>query len=376
MIPPWTRSTGDPCNRRYAGARCLPSVSQSVAVPSIPCRSEDDCDWRGRDGVIELADGRLVVAIRGTIACIREQALDWVVPREQLARSLNDGIEDPDDHLHPEYASAPTLLPSGILCVAIQGGVAAISTRGHLLGTARVDLVDDAGDSPNFDENGNALLTTIGGELVRWRAPSGALENVRSGLGYDLVCPAVLPDGRLVSSYDAAGLSLLTPRGQTIWGGVLEDADLVPTYSHGGLCLAGSLNEESSVAVTADGVEAWTFSEAAEFASHPSGILIAASNTALTALDGDGKTLWSFRLPSADSLQGDTMNKRRPLGHFVCEDSSVTCATTGSCFAIAPSGNLMWSLDFEEITSVPIPLSTGAIALVADGRLVIATSPT
>jgi hypothetical protein len=336
--------------------------------PSSVLDSDDILRWRGRDGVIELSDGRLVVLIRGNIFCVRSNVLDWVIPRNRLANILNEGIEDPEDRVNPEYASAPTLLPGGELCVIMQGGVAAISVRGDLIGSARVDLVDDTGDSPNFDKNGNALLTTIGGDLLRWSATTAALEEVRSGLGYDLVCPAVLADGRLlVSAYCDAGLCLLDPTGDTIWGGVLENADLVPTFSHRGLCLAGSLNGNTSVAVTADGVVVWTFPEAARFASHPSGLLVAASVSALTAMDDYGKTHWSFRLPDSESL---------PLGHFVCEDSNVVCATRHKCFAVTPPGKLLWSLDFEAITSAPTPLSTGGIALVADGRLVIVTPAT
>ena len=358
----WTRSTGDQCNRRYAQLRAPLRISEEAAIPSRFFGAEDDLDWHGRDGIVELADGRLVLMIRGNLACVQRRELNWVIPRRHFADCLNADVADPEERVSPRYASAPTLLPNGLLCVAVDGGVVSISDRGKIRAAARIQLVDDTGDSPNFDDDGNALLTTIDGELLCWNGSSAVTQEVRSGLGYDLVCPAVLPDGRLlVSSYAGSGLCLLSRSGQTAWCGVLEESDCVPTYSHGGKCLAGSLNEESSVAVTIDGALVWRLPEAATFASHPAGLLIAASASTLTALTERGETLWTFQLPHSESTV---------LGHFVCEDQTVVCATRKHCFAVAPPGNLLWSLGFEEITSAPIPLSSGSIALIADRGLV------
>ncbi len=360
MTIPWTRSAGDTCNRRYASMKC-PRV-----ITCVEHNSARDLagKWRGRDGVLELPGGRLAAVIQGNVTCTRNAILEWTISRESLAQLLNAGVHDPDDQVFPEYASAPTFVREDLLCVAIQGGLAAITTAGEVLASTRVDLVDDHGESPNYDRGG-LWVTTIGGDLLRWDPASPSVERVREGLGYDLVCPAVLPDGELLlSCYDTEhGLCLLSPKGDLLWSSSLEDADLVPTYSHGGLCIAGSANQGRSIALSKNGELQWRLEQAARFASHPNGTLVAASSDRLTALDSLGATLWTYPLPNDEVC---------PIGHFVCEDLVVVCCTRQSCFAVAPPGELLWELHFGQVTSAPMPLSSGAIAFVADRQLVVA----
>jgi outer membrane protein assembly factor BamB len=255
-----------------------------------------DSPLRVNGGVL-AEDGSLRLTHHGRLSRLsRDGKLAWTVDLSTFEPTVHSA--GPEDSAADSEAAAgrafhhslPTALAGGRTLVTTGRMALVFDADGRLERSVQVGGLDDSGPSPNVSSAGEALLTTVSGELLLWHEdrtrPVGEF-------GYDLLPPALYADDSMaISGYEGAGFCRVRPTGEILWQTSLREADLMPTVSRAQLAAVGSLNQERSAFYAEDGQELGSYERPAVFAESLDGGWIALAWDSVARLTSAGKTIW------------------------------------------------------------------------------------
>jgi outer membrane protein assembly factor BamB len=328
---PWPRTAGDRRNSRHVEVEG-PRRGRLRRV--FECAGEG-----GRGGLAVAADCSLRMTLEGRLwAFDSDGGLLWKLEPFEAASGM----------------SSPLLLADGTCIVTAGRELLFVSASGVEL--ARVDTglrLDDSGPALNLAPDGTLILTTMYGELFGLRGSE--LELLGSGLGYDLVPPAIDDDGSMVlAGYAGKGLVRVDPRGAIVWRSDLRYADLLPTIDREGRAAGGSLNERESRILARDGRLLGSWPAAATFAAADEG-WVALSEDALAGLGHEGELRWQ--------RNGGARGRWGSLGPAIDRLGRVHAPCSAALVVLESDG--------RERFVVPLPGAPSDLALVGDGRVAL-----
>jgi outer membrane protein assembly factor BamB len=343
---PWPRTAGDRRHSRRAsvGGPCHRRIRRVLELAG-----------EGPMGLAVAADGSLRASGRGQLFAL--------APTGQLLWQLVLG--NPSARRSPS-TSAPLLLADGTSVVIVGRSLVFVSSQGDQLARWRGDeALDDSVLAPNLDLQGNVVLTTQTGEVLRRRGVT--LERLGQGFGYDIVPPAIDQHGRLaIAGYAGKGLVVVDSSGNLLWQSQLRDADLLPTIDRHGRVACGSLNDKESHIYDEAGRLLGRHGEPAAFAETEDG-WVALSHDSLSGLDGDGRLRWR--------REGGALHRWGGLGPAVDRLGRIYAPQWWAPQGRAPDWHLLClEPDGRERFVLPLPDEPFDLALVAEGRAALATA--
>lgn len=343
----WPRSAGDPAHRRRS----------SLPLPRH-ARARRVCEQAG--GLALGEDGRLRMSVGGRLLALDEAGgLAW-----QLDLCEGEALE------HARALSSPALLAGDVAVCASRDALYFVDAQGRLL--TRIDLalhapLDDSGPAINLAPDGRLVCATMSYLLVV--DPEGGVTPLdprgRGGvLGYDLLPPAIDEAGRMVvCAHAGVGLAGLHADGSLRWRSGLRDADLLPTLDHASRAAGGSVNDDASWIVDAEGEVLARLPLAAAFAVAADG-WIALGRRAIVASDPQGVVRWR--------REGGARARWAGLGPIVDVDERIAVPCDDRLLVLEPDGRTLVDV---ELPALADPRG-GAIDLApwGAGRLALARS--
>lgn len=337
---PWPRSGGDARNRSRmpvegpAHGRILARVRLPHAEPKVPV------------GLCVGSDGDLRAAYGGRLARITpDGSIVW-------SRVLTTSKK--------WRANAPVALTQGRTLVTFGSGPAIIvDAAGRILARLHAGdaVLDDSGPAPQVTPAGELLLTAMTGEVLR--VSTRGCEEVGC-FGYDIVSPALEPDGALViSGYAGAGLvRVRADGGRRRYP--LKDPDLLPVVNAQGVIAAGSLNAGVSSFFTRGGRLLGTYAHPASFADAGGGRWWALWKGGVACVESSGRTRWERTWTEEAKFRWGAL---QPL-----------VAPRGHVYVPSPRGVLALDAHGAELFQVKLPTLVTALAPVRAGLLAAATA--
>ena len=267
----------------------------------------------------------------------------------------------------PRFTSAPTLLDDGTAVVLAEDYVVFVGREGRLRALVRTGCqLDDSGPSPNLTCDGSLILTTPLGDVFLMRGDASCVSI--GAFGYDIVPPAVCPDGSLVvSGYCGRGLVRVTPGGEEIWASGFHDADLTPVVSELGIAAAGSLNDAECRFYSSASKLLGTYPAAAVLAELDGDSWVALSATSISRVDSDGRVAWS------QGLRGELRVGWGALGPAVDASGRIYFPTSEGVRCVTSTGGLVFDAVLGATPSDIALVGDGVLVAVVDGVLCAVT---
>lgn len=315
----------------------------------IALKLTDMLEKRGRF-IVAGADNTLHVAMGSTLYSI---SLDDLRVKWKQARFK-----------HP-FKVAPLVLEDGS-CVVASAGMHLVSVDGELLSQPRMKFgfaLDDSALSPNVHPSGQLIVTGVTGEVVL--VDSAGVQTTVGCFGYDVVPPAVYPDGDLlIAAYDSGySLCRISPTGELRWTArdYLEDCDILPVLD-ANLRAAGTFGNRTIV-LDANGVLVFAIPFGAILTAYPDGGWIARAKDRIARLDEDGSRIWEF------ASQGEIgWGSGQAL---VDAEGFVYALEEGRLVALTPDGELLFSHGLAKRSGGLAIVSEGVLACISGRRLLI-----
>lgn len=334
---PWPRTGGDRGNRSNS------PLSGPTAGRLAHQVSLTSAGLQGPAAVIVSSDGSLRVTCGGTLFGVDIGGkVPWGLPLG-------------------ECHSAPVALEDGRTLLASREFLLVVDSEG------RKELVipcgfhsDDSGPSPNISWENEPILTSPMGEV---RILRGGEWHQIGVFGYDVLPPALYPDGTLaISGYYGKGFCRVQPSGKFVFRSGLKEADLLPSINAELVAAVGSLNQDRSCFFDQEGRELGSYPSACVFADYAGAWVALERQGFLSLLTSQGETLWRRELPLVSDWG---------LCQPVVDAAGRTYATVeGGVAALDPQGKLLFLLQAgAEQAGPPAIVRPGLLAMVVGQRL-------